>query len=134
GLFDDGAVASEHFFPPCSIAHRADVIGRIGEWPEPRLTAAPVDCDFLLRAVRGGLRFASTGHVTVHKFAAGHRYLSYLRPSADEQSAMLRALDSNYSAMTQDLVERSKRGAMFMTMRYPDFSQFETGQLFETSR
>jgi hypothetical protein len=110
------------------------VVERIGEWPEPQLTAAPVDCDFLLRAVRGGLRFASTRHVTVHKFAAGHRYLSYLRPSADEQDAMLRALDGNGDALTEDLIQRARRGGMFMSMRYPDFSQYEKGQLLEINR
>jgi glycosyltransferase involved in cell wall biosynthesis len=134
GLFADSAMASEHFFPPSSIAHRADVVERIGGWREPQLTTAPVDCDFLLRAVHGGLRFASTGHVTVHKFAAGHRYLSYLRPSADEQHAMLRALDRNGDAPVAGLIERSKRGGMFMNMRYPDFSQYEKGQLFEIGR
>jgi glycosyltransferase involved in cell wall biosynthesis len=134
GLFTDGTAAGEHFFPPSSIAHRADVVERIGKWPEPQLTAAPVDCDFLLRAVRGGLRFASTRHVTVHKFAAGHRYLSYLRPSADEQDAMLRALDGNGDALTEDLIQRARRGGMFMSMRYPDFSQYEKGQLLEINR
>jgi hypothetical protein len=37
--------------------------------------------------------FRSTGRVTVHKFAAGHRYLSYVRPRSDEQRVLLQSLD-----------------------------------------
>ncbi len=47
----------------------------------PQDVRAPVDGDFLLRAAQADLTFASTGKITVHKFAAGHRYLSYLQQS-----------------------------------------------------
>jgi len=92
GLFDDPRAAETDFFPPSSFAHRRAVVERIGLWREPRELQAPADCDFLLRAVGARCTFASTGTITVHKFAAGHRYLSYRFPSAGEQERMLERL------------------------------------------
>lgn len=66
----------------------------IGCWRLPMHIPAPVDADFLLRAARAGMGFASTGLISVHKFAAGHRYLSYLDQESDEQRDMLASLRS----------------------------------------
>ncbi len=93
GIFGDSHARFMHFYPPSSFAHRRDVVTRIGGWRQPRSIAAPVDYNFLLRAVRAGMRFAFTGQVTVHKFAAAQRYLSYMRQSDEEQRAALRAFD-----------------------------------------
>jgi hypothetical protein len=134
GLFTDSDAAFKHFFPPSSFAHRSDVVARIGEWRDPRSIAPPVDCEFLLRSARAGLRFASTGRVTVHKFAAGHRYLSYLRQTADEQYAILRVLDQGSAGHVEHLIEVSKRTSRFMVMCYPDFSLYEKGLLFDRNR
>ena len=134
GLFTDIDAAFEHFFPPSSLAHRRDVVARIGAWCDPRSIAPPVDAEFVLRAARARLRFASTGHVTVHKFAAGHRYLSYLRQTADEQCAILRVLDQGSAGHVEHLIEVSKRTSRFMVMFHPDFSVYEKGQLFDRNR
>lgn len=80
-MFDADSDKHIHFFPPSSIAHRKSVCHRIGLWAMPQDVRAPVDGDFLLRAAQADLTFASTGKITVHKFAAGHRYLSYLQQS-----------------------------------------------------
>lgn len=134
GLFTDGGAAFEHFFPPSALAHRRDVTERIGGWRDPRTMVAPVDSEFTLRAAQAGLQFASTGHVTVHKFAAGHRYLSYLRQSADEQRALLRVLDQDGAGHIEHLIEVSKHTGQFMVMRHPDFSPYEKGELFDRNR
>jgi hypothetical protein len=134
GLFTGSGAAFEHFFPPSSIAHRRDVVARIGEWRDPRSIAPPVDSEFLLRAARGGLRFASTSCVTVHKFAAGHRYLSYLRQTDGEQRALLRMFDQGGDGDVERLIEISKRAGLFMTMRYLDFSGYDNGRLFDLNR
>jgi len=133
GLFDRSDAARTQFFPPSSIAHRRGVVDRIGLWRDPRSIPAPVDHDFLQRAVRAGMRFASTGRVTVHKFAAGHRYLSYLRQSDDEQRAHLAAGESEErnarmieqaalaEAFTQPLrfyVRWQKKGRIFQQNRF----------------
>lgn len=134
GLFTGSDAAFKHFFPPSSIAHRRDTTARIGEWRDPRSIAPPVDCDFLLRAARAGLRFASTGRVTVHKFAAGHRYLSYLRQTDGEQRALLRVLNQGGDGDVEHLIEISKRAGRFMTMRYSFFSRYSKGRLYDLNR
>ena len=69
----------------------------------------------------------------MHKFASSHRYLSYLRQSADEQRAMLRALERGDGDLER-LVEISKGAGRFMSIRQPDVSLFEKGQLFDVNR
>jgi glycosyltransferase involved in cell wall biosynthesis len=133
GMFEQPDAPLHHFFPPSATAHRRDVPDRIGSWQEPRSVKDPVDADFQLRAARAGLRFRSTGAVTVHKFAAGHRYLSYLRQTSAEQSAVLRALQSGESGWVEEIVEQSKRAGWFMAMRH-DLSQHEKGYVFEYNR
>ena len=137
GIFDASVaegVALRHFFPPSSIAHRRDVTDRIGPWGAPETLQAAVDTDLLLRAAGGGLRFASTKKVTVHKFAAGHRYLSYLRPSSAEQIAMLRLLDRPDDGRVGRIVEDAKRTGQFMWLRRQDLSNFEHGELFRRNQ
>jgi glycosyltransferase involved in cell wall biosynthesis len=137
GMFDARdaeETALQHFFPPSSLAHRRNVTDRIGPWRDPQTLQAPVDADFLLRAAAAGLRFGSTGQVTVHKFAAGHRYLSYLRPSSAEQSAMLRSLERSDGGWVARLVEDAKRTGQFMQRLHQDFSKFENGELARRNR
>lgn len=135
GLFEDSDAAFQHFFPPSSMAHRHDVIDTIGAWRDPLSTAMPVDCDFLLRAAHAGLRFASTGRITVHKFAAGHRYLSYLCPSNEEQRSVLRSFDQPKDDRHQHLINLAQCQGGFMTMQYPDeYATYEKGDLFRRSR
>ena len=126
--------ARRHFFPPSSLAHRCEVTDRIGPWHAPESLKAPVDSDFLLRAAAAGLRFASTEHVTVHKFAAGHRYLSYLRPSSAEQSAMLRSFEQPANDRIECIVADAKCTGQFMQRLHQDFSKFESGALFRRNR
>ena len=107
---------------------------RIGEWRDPRVIRPPVDAEFLLRAAHAGLRFASTSEITVHKFAAGHRYLSYLRSSCDEQWEMLRKLKEQPGIDTDGLVARAKASGQYMTMKYADYSIHPAGYFFEHNR
>jgi glycosyltransferase involved in cell wall biosynthesis len=134
GLFDTPDAAFYHLFPPSSIGHRRDVVERIGGWRAPRSIRAPADCDLMLRAVHAGLRFVSTGQISVHKFAAGHRYLYYLRPDCAEQAATLCQIKRGDRTRIESIVTRSKRHGLFMTMRYVDFSTHETGAAFEDNR
>ena len=134
GIFDDPAARFTHFFPPSSVAHRSDAVARIGPWRDPRTIHAPDDSDFLLRAAHAGCRFASTRRVTVHKFAAGHRYLSYLRPDSDEQRAMLGDPRLDRPEEWEKDVAASRAAGTFMTMRHPDYTKFEPGELFLRNR
>src|ERR1019366_2299259 len=115
-------------------SHRRDVTTRIGDWRDPRVLKAPVDCEFLLRAAHARLRFASTGKITVHKFAAGHRYLSYLRVSSDEQREFLRKLTLPLGIDVVEIISKSNKNGQYMAMQYLDFSAFQEGYLFEQNR
>ena len=128
GLFNRSRAARRHFFPPSSIAHRRDLVDRIGWWRDPRLLSVPVDIDFQLRASRAGMRFASTGRVTVHKFAAGHRYLSYLRQSDEEQRAHLAAGESE--ERNARMAEEARRAGAFMKPISFRVGWQEKGRLF----
>lgn len=130
GLFQDSDAAFIHFFPPSSFSHKRTVIERIGPWQLPMEIRSPVDCDFLLRAAHAGLRFRSTGRITVHKFAAGHRYLSYLHHESHEQMEMLSMTEQpDYGLFVEATRQRSIRTNQFMTVRYYDFDALAPGQL-----
>jgi glycosyltransferase involved in cell wall biosynthesis len=130
GLFDDGANISSYFFPPSSFSHRKPVIEVIGPWRMPEDCRAPVDEDLLLRALAAGMLFRSTGVVTLHKFAAGHRYLSYVRQESHEQAAMLAELGTaDHDRHVAAKIEEARRLGCFMVKRNRDFSQYKLGEL-----
>lgn len=136
GLFDDPTAPAREFFPPSSFAHRREAAARIGSWRDPETLRAPADCDFLLRAVAEGCSFASTRTITVHKFAAGHRYLSYLFLSGEEQRRMLERLSSpdGETKVLGELERDIAEGADHSRILYPDFDRVETGKLFHRNR
>lgn len=134
GLFDSPETALTQFFPPSSLAHRRDVVDRIGWWRDPRDVAPPVDAEFLLRAADAGLQFASTHAITAHKFAAGHRYLSSLGRNAEEQWNALEQAIWNSPDRVQAIVDQATAQGRFMTSFYPDHSQHEPGELFTLGR
>jgi glycosyltransferase involved in cell wall biosynthesis len=131
GLFDGAEAPFQHFFPPTSISHRRDVTTRMGGWRDPRTVKCPADNEFLLRAAHAGLRFASTGEITVHKFAAGHRYLSYLRVSSEEQRELLRSLTPSPGIDIEGIIRKSKANGQYMIFQYGDYSGHPEGYLFE---
>ncbi len=130
GLLDRPGQIREHFVPPSGLAHRRDVFERLGGWRRPADIRAPVDADFELRADAAGMSFESTGIVTAHKFAAGHRHLSYLRHESDEQEAALTRLSGpNAEDFVARSVELARQSRGFMNNRAEDFSAHEPGEL-----
>ena len=87
-----------------------------------------------MRAARAGLRFVSTGKITAHKFAAGHRYLSYLRPDCEEQRDMLRTLRVSPQPDFDSIIQTAKRIGRFMTTGYAEFTSTEPGFNFQRNR
>lgn len=136
GLFDDSSAAASEFFPPSSFAHRRSIHEKIGFWNDPMLLNCPVDCDFLLRASAAGCSFTSTGRITVHKFAAGHRYLFYRFPSSTEQEAMLANLADPLfeTRLLAAILARASAGARLGRKYYPDYSGNEPGALYRAGR
>jgi hypothetical protein len=135
-MFDDPRAAEREFFPPSSFAHRWDVVERTGVWRDPNELRAPADCEFLLRAARLGCSFVSTRTITVHKFAAGHRYLSYRLPSGLEQERMLDRLSAPGGEMQvrEEIRKEIADGADHPPILYPDFDRFSAGELYRTNR
>ncbi|MBL7663227.1 glycosyltransferase [bacterium] len=130
GMFENSEAALQHFFPPSSLAHTRAVVEQIGTWKNPYECSAPVDADFLLRAAQAGLKFVSTNKLTVHKFTAAQRYLSYLKISSDEQTEMLKTINSdNYRQFLEECLSQSKTYDQFMALPYVDFSKFTPGQI-----
>ncbi len=124
-----------HFFPPSSFMHRRELGVRLGGFRDPRTLRLPDDADFVVRAAQAGARFASTRSVTVHKLAAGHRYLAYLQPDSSEQEAMLRHPRVDRPEAWSAEIETARRIGGFMTMGYPDnIDAFEPGELFAANR
>lgn len=136
GIFDEPDAVRREFFPPSSFAHKRELTQRIGGWREPDELRAPPDCEFLLRAADNACRFASTKTISVHKFAAGHRYLSYCFPRGNEQEQMLqrlRAPDGDASVLTQ-ILRHVADGANTSVVGQLDFDQFSRGDLYRRNR
>ncbi len=130
GLFASDEDLSPYFFPPSSFSHRRAALERIGGWRMPMEIRAPVDEDLLLRAVDAGLDFRSTGAVGVHKFAAGHRYLSYVRQESDEQESMLADLAlPGHAGRVAALVAEARALGSFMVKSDRTFDAFAPGEL-----
>lgn len=136
GLFTAADAPLERFFfPPSSIAHRRDIAARIGPWRHQDEVRSHVDEEFMLRAMAAGLRFASTGRITVHKIAGGFRYLSYLYPDSAEQDLLLRMMaEPGFADFTAKVVRRARAIGKFMSPRSADFSAFAPGQLTRKNR
>ncbi len=73
--------------PISGVLHRRDVVPRIGEWQDYRLVWRNPDVDFVYRACEAGLKFVSTGELTVFKFNSSIRKNCYIeRPCGDQKS------------------------------------------------
>ena len=121
GLFDanDRAAPEREFFPPSSFAHRRDLPPEAAHWPDPKEARIPIDMAFELQAHRAGCRFVSTRSVTVLKFTAIGRYLSYLVPSCDEQNLWLERFGNVTEAdqVLTNLVAEARASDRVMTTR-----------------
>lgn len=130
GLFPDGTDTRRHFFPPSAFSHLATVVDQIGPWRGPDEIRSQVDYDFLTRAADAGLRFTATGVITVHKFSAAQRYLSYVRQSSDEQEAMLaRIAAPGHADWVAAKLAEAKASGRFMLPARTDFDRLAPGQL-----
>jgi hypothetical protein len=136
GLFSESEAARREFFPPSSLAHRRSITDQIGCWRDPRELRAPVDCEFLLRAATQGCAFLSTKTITVQKFAAGHRYLSYRFPSSAEQERMfdrLRAPNGDAEVLSE-ILQDIANGTKAPPICYFDFDSLALGEMYRASR
>lgn len=136
GIFDNSQDAFVHFFPPSSFAHKKSIIDVSGGWRDPKELQDAVDIEFLLRLANQGYQFASTKIITVHKFHAGSRYLSYLFQSSDEQRVIIEKIEKKEisSQTCIDIIKRTISKASFMSLKYHDYSQFSPGYFYHYYR
>lgn len=135
GMFDDEEVKFTDFFPPSSFSHRREVTTEIGGWRVSEEIRATVDADLLLRAAKAGMRFVSTKRITVHKFAAGLRYLSYAMPDCEEQRLVLSMMaQPGFDDLVSAVLARSRATGLFMGLKYPDFDIVSPGFYHDLSR
>lgn len=115
GVFQDDDAKYTHFFPPSSLTHTKDALGSIGPWADPMSVDLPVDVELQCRAADAGMTFVSTKKITVHKFTAGNRYLSYLVTESDEQLSMLAQTKApDYSDYLRGLEARARACGLYM--------------------
>lgn len=94
--------ATDGFFvPPTSLLHRADLVGRIGPWRDPRTETLPVDHELLARAQRSGATFAATGCVTAFKWPSAWTVDAYRTRDVSRQQAMAAALAVDAAAVVE---------------------------------
>lgn len=134
GLFEDEQAPWRHFFPPSSVAHRREVPDLIGPWRQPEDVKEPIDLEFMRRAFDAGLRFVSSGQITVHKFAAGHRYLSYMRQDSEEQELLLRMMsEPEFPQFVASILRKVEESGGLGPPRRLDFSGAKPGQAARSS-
>lgn len=85
GFFPHDRYGPGLFVPPSSIAHRRELVERIGPWLPMERARFSVDNDFVIRTHEAGARIVPTGEITTFKFSAGWRRDSYLRRDVTEQ-------------------------------------------------
>jgi hypothetical protein len=134
GLFESERAPATHFFPPSSVAHRREVPELIGPWRRPDEVREPIDLEFMRRAFDSGLRFVSSGRITVHKFAAGHRYLSYMRQESQEQELLLGMMsEPGFTELVAAVLRKVEESGGLAAPKRPDFSHAEPGQAARSS-
>lgn len=134
GLFDESSAALTYFFPPSSIAHKRDVTARVGPWRAPLTSRAPVDIDLQLRAARARMSFVSTGRVTVHKFTAVQRYLSYLKVESTEQAALLKGLTTGRAIpLIEASIQKARASSQVKGQKMGDYDALEPGEAYRAS-
>lgn len=133
GLFLEGRYGASDFVPPSSMLHARDLTARIGPWPDPSATVAPLDAEFLSRAHQQGARIVSTGRLTAFKFNASWRRDSYRRRDVSAQRALLARLrddpEGTVAAEREDLL-RAAREKKLIEIRMPETAGKPAGHYY----
>jgi glycosyltransferase involved in cell wall biosynthesis len=87
GYFPESGYDGKQGLAPSGVLHRRDVISKIGGWTDYRTTWRNPDVDLEYRAFEAGLRFVSTGELTVFKFNSTLRKNTYREKPCHEQAA-----------------------------------------------
>ncbi|WP_052248813.1 glycosyltransferase family 2 protein [Leisingera sp. ANG-Vp] len=115
GLLQGGAAEAERcFVQPSATAHRTALVRR-HPWPRAEDVGLPVDLHLQRELAAAGAGFAASGRVTVHKFTAAGRYLSYFDVSCVEQEVMLERLQApDWPQQLAEIVDKARSTGDYM--------------------
>jgi glycosyltransferase involved in cell wall biosynthesis len=108
GIYPEGGYAGAQGLPVSGLLHRRDVVSRIGEWKDYRTVWRNPDVDFVYRGVEAGMKFVSTGEMTVFKFNSSIRKNCYLEKPSHEQVACIRRIETRRTVMLAEMIEISR--------------------------
>jgi glycosyltransferase involved in cell wall biosynthesis len=104
GIYPNGVYDPNRGLPPSGLIYKRDVPERIGEWKHYRTVWQLPEAEFAQRAHAAGLRFVSTGALTVFKFNSAFRKNSYVEKSCHEQAAYIKAIQKRRWFMLQEAI------------------------------
>ena len=107
GIYPDGGYTGAKGLPVSGVLHRRDVVSRIGDWKDYRTVWRNPDVDFEVRAVEAGMRFVSTGELTVFKFNSSIRKNCYREKPFHEQLACIRRIENRRTASLEESIKTS---------------------------
>ena len=93
GIYPPNGYDGKMGIPPSGLMHRREVTEQIGGWRDYRTIWRNPDTDFVYRGFEAGLRFVSTGELTVFKFGSALRKNSYIEKPCHEQAAYLARIE-----------------------------------------
>jgi len=105
GIFPPGGYRGAKGLPVSGLLHRRDVVDRIGEWKDYRTVWRNPDVDFEYRGVEAGMRFVSTGELTVFKFNSSIRKNCYREKPFHEQASCVRRIENRPTMMLEEMFE-----------------------------
>ncbi len=108
GIYPEGGYTGAKGLPVSGVLHRRDVVSRIGEWRDYRTVWRNPDVDFVYRGVEAGMKFVSTGELTVFKFNSALRKNCYLEKPFHEQLACVGRIESRQTAMLEEVIDISR--------------------------
>jgi glycosyltransferase involved in cell wall biosynthesis len=108
GIYPQGGYTGAKGLPVSGVLHRSDVVSRIGEWKDYREVWRNPDVDFVYRGVEAGMKFVSTGELTVFKFNSSMRKNCYLEKPCQEQVACIRRIENRRTVMLEEMIAISR--------------------------
>ncbi len=104
GIFPWFGYKGAQGLPISGVLHRRDVIDRIGEWKDYRIVWRNPDVDFVFRAAEAGMKFVSTGEMTVFKFNSSIRKNCYIERPCVEQKSYIERIQREPDFMWREVV------------------------------
>jgi len=105
GIHPSGGYRGAKGLPVSGVLHRRDVVSRIGEWKDYREVWRNPDVDFEYRGVEAGMKFVSTGELTVFKFNSAMRKNCYIEKPFHEQLDCVRRIESRRAFMFEEAID-----------------------------